>query len=112
MAFLIFYAVLGDVFEPYVPPEGDGVASMVSTEVGFHKNLVNMLRLVQNGWHFADNLFKFIVLNENCCILIQFLLKFYCKGTIDNMSVLIWVMAWRWTCDKPFTSFTLCDAMW
>ena len=28
-------------------------------------NAFNTLRLEQNGWHFADNSFKFIFLNEN-----------------------------------------------
>jgi len=28
----------GDVFEPYVPPEGDGKASLISTEVRLYKN--------------------------------------------------------------------------
>ena len=33
---------------------------------------VNTLRPEQNGWHFADNIFKCIFLNENHSILIKF----------------------------------------
>ena len=33
---------------------------------------INTLRLEENGCHFADNIYKCIVFNENCCTLIQF----------------------------------------
>ena len=38
-------------------------------------DIVNSLRLKQNGYHFADQIFKFILLNENCWILVNFFLK-------------------------------------
>ena len=37
---------------------------------------VNIFRLEQNGWHFADNIFKFIFQDEYFCILIHILLNF------------------------------------
>ena len=44
---------------------------------------LNTLRPEQNGWHFADNIFKWIPLNEAFAygIIIQIALK----GPIDNM---------------------------
>ena len=45
--------------------------------------------------------FQMYFLNENECILIQISLKFVPKGSIDNKSALIQVMAWHWTGDKP-----------
>ena len=41
---------------------------------------------VQNGCHFADDIFKCIFMNEKFCILIQLSLKFISKGPIDNKS--------------------------
>ena len=55
----------------------------------------------QNGRHFTDNIFKSIFLNENVSILILISLKFVPNGLIDNTAALVWVMAWRWTGDKP-----------
>ena len=45
--------------------------------------------------------FKCIFMYEKFCTLIQISLKFVPKGPIDNNSVLVQVMAWRWTGDKP-----------
>ena len=55
----------------------------------------------QNGRHFADNVSKFIFLNEKFCILIQISLKFVAKGSIDKTVALVQVMARRRTGDKP-----------
>ena len=41
----------------------------------FNKSLFNTLRPEQNGWHFADEIFKGIYLNENNFIMIQISLK-------------------------------------
>ena len=51
----------------------------------------------QNGRHFADDIFKCILMNEKFCILIQISQKFIPKGLIDNKSALVQVMAWPWT---------------
>ena len=55
----------------------------------------------QNGCHFADNIFKYIFMNEKFCILIRISLKFVPKGLISNKSALVQVMAWCRTGDKP-----------
>ena len=52
---------------------------------------------------YADNIFKYTFLNENVWILIEFSLNFVPKGPIDNKPVLVQVMAWRRTGDKPLT---------
>ena len=44
---------------------------------------------------------KYIFMNEISCILIQISLKFVPKSPIDNKSVLVQVMAWRFTGAKP-----------
>ena len=50
--------------------------------------------LEQHGRHFADNIFKSICLTENISISNQ---KFIPKGSTDNKSSLVEVMAWyRW----------------
>ena len=43
----------------------------------------------QNGWHFADNIFKCIFLDENACIYFPWSSSL---GHADNKST--WVMAW------------------
>ena len=49
----------------------------------------------------ADDIFKWIFLNENSRIPIQISLKFVHKSPTDNKPVLVQVMAWRRTGDKP-----------
>ena len=57
-----------------------------------------------NGSHFADVIFICIFLKEKFCILIQISLKIFPKIPIENMSVLIQVMAW---CCIQVTSYYL-----
>ena len=49
----------------------------------------------------ADDIFKYIFLNENDRILIQISLKFVPKSPIDNKPALIQVMAWQRIDSKP-----------
>ena len=49
----------------------------------------------------ADDIFKYIFLNKNFRISIKISLKFVPKVPLDNKSVLVQVMAWRRTGDKP-----------
>ena len=49
----------------------------------------------------ADDIFKWIFLNENDMILIQISLKFVPRSPIDNKPALVQVMAWRRIGDKP-----------
>ena len=62
---------------------------------------VNTLRPRQNGRYFADDMFKYIFLNENVWILIENSLKFVPKGSINNNPALCQIMAWRRPGDKP-----------
>ena len=48
-----------------------------------------------------DNIFKYIFINEKFCISIWISLKFVPIGLIDNRPVLVQVMAWHQTGDKP-----------
>ena len=64
---------------------------------------VNTLRPIQNGRHFADDVFKYIFLNENVWILIKISLKFVPKDPIDNIPALVQIMAWRRAGDKPLS---------
>ena len=64
---------------------------------------VNTLRPRQNGRHFADDIFKYIFLNENVWIPIRISLKFVPKGPINNIPALVQIMAWRRPGDKPLS---------
>ena len=57
--------------------------------------LVNTLRLEQNGGQYPDDNCKCIFLNENVWILIKISLKFVPKGPINNIPVLVHIMAWH-----------------
>ena len=61
------------------------------------------MRPRQNGRHFADDIFKCIFLNENVWIPIEISLKFVPKGPINNIPVLVQIMAWRRSGDKPLS---------
>ena len=64
---------------------------------------VNTLRPRQNGRHFADDIFKCILLNENVWIPNKISLKFVPKGRINNIPSLAQIMAWRRPGDKPLS---------
>ena len=49
----------------------------------------------------ADDIFKWIFLNENGRITIQISLKFVPRSPIDNNPALVQVMAWLRTGNKP-----------
>ena len=59
------------------------------------------LRLDKMDAILADNIFKWIFLNENGRILIQISLKFVPRSPIDNNPALVQVMVWRRAGDKP-----------
>ena len=67
------------------------------------ENDVNTLRQRQNGRHFADDTFKCIFMNENVRISINISLKFVPEGLINNISALVWIMAWHRPGNKPFS---------
>ena len=55
---------------------------------------LNIIKSDQNGHHFADNIFKHIVLNKTFLISKKVPLRFASKGLICNKSAEVWVMAW------------------
>ena len=63
----------------------------------------NSLRPRLNGRPFADDIFKWIFLNENEWISPRISLKFVPKGPINNNPALVQIMAWRRTGDKPLS---------
>ena len=62
---------------------------------------MDILRLEQNGRHFADDSFKHIFMNECVCFFSQISLKFIPMGPIVNKSASVHVIAWRPTGDNP-----------
>ena len=66
-------------------------------------SVFNTLRPKQNGRHFANAIFKCILLNENVWIPIKISLKFVPQGPINNIPALVQIMAWRRTGDKPLS---------
>ena len=61
------------------------------------------LRPRQNGRHFADDIFKWIFLNENVWIWIKISLKFVPKVPINNFPAFVQIMAWCRSGDKPLS---------
>ena len=53
------------------------------------------MRPIQNGWYFADDIFKCIFLNENVGISNIISLRCISEGLIDGKSALFQVMAWH-----------------
>ena len=64
----------------------------------------NTLRPRQNCHHFADDIFKWIFVNENVCILLKISLKFVPRMWINNIRALVEIMAWRRPGDKPLSA--------
>ena len=65
--------------------------------------IINTLRPTQNGCHFANDIFKCISLNENVQISSKISLRVVPKDPINNMSLLVQVMAWCWQGNKPLS---------
>ena len=63
----------------------------------------NTLRPRQNRRHFADDIFKCILLNETLLVSIEISLKFIPKGPINNIPALVQIMAWCLPGDKPLS---------
>ena len=57
----------------------------------------------ETKWHFPDNIFQCIFLNENVWISNTIWLEFVMKGPIDNNTALVQIMVWRWTGNKPLS---------
>ena len=61
---------------------------------------MNPLQLGQNGFHFPNNIFEYIILNKKHYVFIKISLECVSKGSINNMSPLVQVMAWHNFVDK------------
>ena len=73
-------------------------------KVSYHRYMrLNRLRPRQNGRHFADDFLKCIFVNENVWIAIEISLKFVCKGPIDNIPSMVYIMAWCRPGNKPLS---------
>ena len=68
---------------------------------------VNSLRPRQNGRCNTDDTFKCIFLNENVWIPTKISLKFVPRGPINDISVLVQIMAWRRPGDKPLSELMM-----
>ena len=73
------------------------------SDIRQYKNIVNSLMPIQNGRHFADDIFNSIFSNENVWTTIEISLKFFPKGLINNIPALVQIMAWRRPGDKPLS---------
>ena len=60
-----------------------------------YKHCLFLSYVLWSSYQIADDIFKFISMYENDCILTQFSLKFVLKGPVDNMSAFTW-----WVKDK------------
>ena len=49
---------------------------------------------LQNGWHVANNI-------STCVFFVRISLNFVPKDPVDNKSVLVQVMVWHWSGNKP-----------
>ena len=64
---------------------------------------VKTLRPIQNGRHFADDIFQCVSLNGNVYISIEISLKSVPKGPMNNITSLVHIMAWCRPVEKPLS---------
>ena len=69
----------------------------------FYCSELNLLRPRPNRRHFADDIFKCILENENGWISPRISLTFVSKVRINNIPALLQIMAWRRPGDKPLS---------
>ena len=67
--------------------------------------VLNTLRPRQNGRQFTDDIIKYIFLNENVWVSIKISVEFIPKGpvNVNNIPLLVQIMAWRRLGDKPLS---------
>ena len=65
--------------------------------------IFNTLRWEQNGHHFPNNILKWIFFDKNAWISIKISLKFVHRGPMNNILVLVQIMAWRRPGGKPLS---------
>ena len=66
------------------------------------QSLINTLRPRENGRHFADDIFKWIFVNENLWIPIK-ISSLFPRVQFNNIPALVQIMAWRRPGDKPLS---------
>ena len=64
---------------------------------------LNTLRPRQNGYHFPDDIFKCIFLNEKVSFLINISLKYVPKCSSNNIPALVQIMVWCRPGNKPLS---------
>ena len=72
---------------------------------------VNTLRPRQDGRPFANDIFKYILLNENVWIPNEISLKFVPKGSINNFPSLVQIMAWCRPGDRPLSELMMVSSL-
>ena len=84
-----------------------GIHPYQHVKMGFYDGwfhcVPNTLRPRRNWRHFADDILKWIFLNENVWIPIEISLKFVPQCPINNIPALVQIMAWRRPGDKPLS---------
>ena len=80
-----------------------GIAPLAFTIPRPIHSYFNKLRPRQNGCHFAEDIFKWIFLNESSSIAINISLKFVPKVPINNIPALVQIRAWCCPGDKPLS---------
>ena len=59
----------------------------------------------------ADDISKYILLNENFQIFIKISLKFVLKGPTNNIPALVQIMVWRQQGDKPLAKLMMLSSL-
>ena len=85
----------------YISDSAD--ATILFPQITYVPGDIKRLRPKQNGCSLADIIFKCILLNENCCILIQIPLKFAPEVPINNKPALVQITAWHQRGAKPLS---------
>ena len=76
--------------------------AVVLVQASLHQ-IMNILRLRQNGRHFAEDIFVRIFLNENVRISIEISLNLVSKGPINNKPALVQIIAWSQIGEKTLS---------
>ena len=70
-------------------------------------SFLNTLRLWQSCYHFTDNIFKCIFLNENVWIWVKISIKLVPGGPVSNIPTLVQIMAWCRSGAKPLSELMM-----
>ena len=84
------------------------IMQMVGTVLWFGSTQFKTSISTQYGQdHFADDIFKYIISYENCCISIKISPKFALNGPINNKTALVEIKAPHRTGDKALSEPTV-----